>query len=210
MKVPNFTTWIVFENTNATQLCGLYSYFNSPSNISYLSVTHGNLGMICPDTLGQIVSNSSVTSLDLRNNKLSQMPQVFAGYTHLHIKVWLAGNPLKCSCEMVWLINWLATDGKQIVKDYEEVTCRKGRQIGQPIYLLKPLDMGCYPRNTSLFITMSLLGGVVTFLMITMGLIVRSSDFRWLIYRNFGQLVGDPDKDEEIDAMVFDAFVSFR
>ncbi len=166
--------------------------------------------MICPDTLGQIMDKSGVTSLDLRNNRLSQLPQVLESYTHLQIKVWLKGNILKCSCQMIWLVDWLASDGKYIVQDYDEVTCGQGGQIGQQIYLLKPLEMGCFPRNTSLFITMILLGGVVTFLMITMGLIVRSTDFRWLIYRNLGQLVGDPDKNEDLDVMIFDAFVSFR
>ncbi len=124
-------------------------------------------------------------------------------------KLWLKGNPLECNCEMTWLIDWLSNGGKHIVQDYQEVTCIQGMQIGQPIYMVKPLDMGCYFRNTTLFITMLLLG-IITFLVITMGLIVRSADFRWVIYRNFGKLVGDPDKDENIDAMEFDAFVSFR
>ncbi len=148
--------------------------------------------------------------LDLKMNTLSQLPQEIVLLRNGHIKVWLQGNPLKCSCEMIWLIDWLAGDGKYIVQDYQEVACGPGKQSGQPIYLLKPINMGCYPRSITLFITMLLLGGVITFFMITMGIIVRFTDFRWLIYRKFGKLVGDPDKDEDIDVMEFDAFVSFR
>ena len=156
------------------------------------------------------MGRSSVTSLDLRNNRLSQLPDMPTSYRQTKVKVWLKGNPLQCSCDMIWLINWLAGDGKHIVQDYQEVTCGPGKQVGQPIYLVKPLDMACYPMNATLFISMLLLGGVITFFLVALGLVVRSTDFRWLMYKNFGQLVGDPDKDEVIDKMEFDGFISFR
>ncbi len=148
--------------------------------------------------------------LDFTNNSMSEIPKVLASKQNHPYKLWLRGNPVECNCGMTWLIDWLANDGKRIVQDYQDIICMKGSQKGRPIYLVKPVDMSCYPRNQNLLITMGVLGGVVSFLMLALIPIIRHIDMRWLIYRNFGELVGDPDKDENIDAMVFDAFVSFR
>ncbi len=208
-NIPNFTQWILYQNTNVTELCGILPYLNRPSNISSLNITSGNLSRICPDTLKQIMSNSNVTSLDLSYNRLSQLPQELGSYRQHQVKVRLMGNPLKCSCEMTWLIDWLAGQGKDVIAHYQKVTCNRGREIGQPVYLVKPWDMGCYLRDANMIITILIPGALVTFLMMIMGLIIRNSDMRWLMYRNFGQLIGDPDKDEDIDILAYDAFVSF-
>ncbi len=209
-KIPNYTDWIVLEKTNITELCGTYSYLSQPSNISYLSLASGGLTNICNGTINQILIKSNIKWLNLTDNRISKIPKALA-FSENHLdKLWLSGNLVECNCDMTWLIDWLSGEGKHKVQDYQDIICMKGRQIGQPVYLVKPLDMGCSKRNATLFIMIFILGGVVSFVIITMGLIQRRADFRWLIYRKFGKLVGDPDKDENIDAMIFDAFISFR
>ncbi len=200
----------MFENTNIIELCGTYSYLDRPSNISSLRITSGSLNSICFDTVNQILKRSSVENLNISNNNMSEIPKALATPGNRILRIWLKGNPVKCNCGMTWLIDWLDNDGQRVVQDYQDVTCLQGRQIGQPIYMVKPLDMGCFPQNHNLLITMGVLGGVVSFLMLALIPIIRKTDVRWLIYRKFGKLVGDPDKNEDIDAMVFDAFVSFR
>ncbi len=209
-QTPNYTDWLVFEKTNITELWGTYSYFDKPSNISSVSLTSGNLSRISSDTLSQILIKSSVKRLNITNNRLSEFPKALALKGNNLNELWLSKNPLECNCEMTWLINWLANGGKYVVKDYQDVICAQGMQIEEPTYLVKPLDMGCYPWNQNLLITMGVLGGVISFMILALVPIIHYTDIRWLVYRNFSKLVGDPDKDEDIDVMVFDAFVSFR
>ena len=83
--------------------------------------------------------------LNLARNNLKTFPKTFS-VTNL-TQVHLAGNPIDCNCEMLWLANWLnATDphsGNRIVKDYYQVVCIGGEWNGIQVYKLSAEQMGC-------------------------------------------------------------------
>ncbi len=209
-QVPNYTNWILFEETNITDLCGTFQYFNRQSNVTYLSFKHGNVKNICHNTLNDVLYDSNIKWIDITNNRMSEVPRAFASSQHHLKKLWLSKNPLECNCEMTWLIDWLAGEGQKLVQDYKDVRCMRGQQIGKAVYLLKPIEnMGCIHPGYNLGITVSIFGAVITILMIAFAISIHHTDMRWFVYKTFGKLLGDPDKGEDISILQFDAFLSF-
>ncbi len=209
-QVPVFTSWIIIQNTNITQLCGIYPYLNKPTNMSYLSITFGPLWNFCDDTLEQILHKSSIKWLNIMNNNISKVPFALSSASDHLDRLWMKGNPLVCNCGMIWLIDWLSGHGKYIVRDYQDVTCEKGKEIGKPVYLLKPVEeMGCTQGNDKL-IFLAIFGAITVLSVAMLVPLIRYLDMRWFVYQNFGTFLGDPDANENIDVLQYDAFLSFR
>ena len=63
--------------------------------------------------------------------------------------MYIAGNPITCDCNMLWLISWMnkfSSDGARIVRDYENVKC-SNTSTGKLIYKLTAVEMGCFPKE---------------------------------------------------------------
>ncbi len=206
--IPNYTDWMLFENTNLTKICGVYPYITISSNVTYISLKHSQIQTICPETVDRIGKNSSVKWLDLSYNNMSKLPHGLSSAKNIE-KLWLEGNPLFCDCEMTWMIDWLSNSGKEIVQNLDTITCAYGKEIGKPIYLLKPYDMGCYHSQTAMFIVICTVAMMIVIMVFVLGLIVHYVDIRLVVYKKFGVLIGNPDVNEKIDEMEFDAFLSY-
>ena len=116
---------------------------------------------------------------------------------------------------MLWLISWLnntRVSGQRLDQDYQDVICTGGQWNGTPVYKLNQVKMGCYPKNvaTWIIIVSSVIGGLFLLSVIVTIIIHRKwNAVRWIIYKNFDALLGDPDRNEDLENMEFDAFLSF-
>ena len=198
-----------FYDTNITELCGEYTYLQKPSNVTYISFKHSQIQSSCREILNLILHKSGVKWLDLSYNNLSKLPIEVSSSNNVK-KLWLEGNPIFCDCEMTWMIDWLENGGKHIVQNSESIICAHGREVGKPIYLLKPYDMGCYDNQAGMWIAIGTIGILIVLMVLAVGPFIRYVDLRWFVYKNFGILIGNPDKNEMIDRMEFDAFLSYR
>ncbi len=212
--VPNLTNWMLLDGTNIKKLSGDYPYLQSstPDNtMSYISLKHANIQAICPQTLNSILHKSSVKWLDLSYNNMTELSTEFSKPSNIE-KLWLKGNPIYCYCQMSWMVNWLGNRGKRIVQDLEDITCVHGMEVGNPIYSLRPYDMGCYPKQVGMWIAIGIIGGLITLMVLAVGPVTRYIDVRWFVYKYFGKLVGNPDENEDqrIMNMQYDAFLTFR
>ncbi len=216
--VPNFTDWIIVQNMNIQKFCTTYQYIDSKDGIiSFLSIEYSNFVDICDSTLKSILSSPRLKQISFANNNLTKISIIWKTHgSHLE-KVWLGGNPIQCHCDMLWTMDWLqnatGTSGHRLVQDYQDVICATRPQRGTPVYKLNRVTMGCYPKHTPIWIitTSSSVGGVILILVIGIIFVHRNRKLaRWLIYKNFDKLLGDPDRNEDITDKQFDAFISFR
>ena len=115
--------------------------------------------------------------------------------------LYLSGNPVECGCEMLWMANWMenstSASGHRLVPDYKNVICASGAEMGTPVYKINPVKMGCYPKRTKTWIVIvsSSVGGLILIATVIMILLHWHWRLvRWLVYKNFDKLLGDPDR----------------
>ncbi len=218
--VPNFTNWIEYVNSDITELCWIYDYLKKPSNMTHINLSSGKIEVICDETLNEILYNSEVRVLNLINNRLKKIPEklretaILENSTKLD-KLLLAGNPVQCDCDMLWLISWFnntRVSGKRLVQDYQDVICTGGEFDGTPVYKLDKVKMGCYPKKVAAWIIVvsSVIGCLFLISVIIAIMIHRKwNAVRWIIFKNFDKLLGDPDRNEDHENIEFDAFLSY-
>ncbi len=214
--VPDLTQWINFRNTNMTNLCGVYNYLKGPkSDITVLNFDASKIDLLCQDALEEILNNSNIQSLILSKNRLRRIPNVFNFTMGKLQKLCLGGNPIRCDCSMLWLIPWLNSTrvtGKRLVQDYKDVICTGGLWDGTPVYNLDKVKMGCYPKQIPRWIIMvsSTIGAVaLTSVVVILTVWWKRNAIRWIIYKNFDKLIGNPDENENLENVEFDAFLAF-
>ena len=216
-RIPTHTNTIEFENTSISQLCGNYSYFfkQNLTNVTSLSLHSGKLNSICDETLNEIILFSNVTSLNLVQNKMTHIPILFNKTQGNLTRLWLGGNPVVCDCNMLWLISWLNStrvSDQRLVQDYTDVICTGGDFDGTPVYKLDKVKMGCYPEKVATWIIfVSCISGGLLLLSVIITLIIHRkwNAVRWIVYKNFDKLLGEPDRNEDIESTEFDAFLSY-
>ena len=220
MKLPNtvpfMTNWVDFKNTSVTNLCGISHYFDKKeSSIAYLDLYSAKIDIICDETLAAILKSANMKSLNLAQNKIRRFPIMLNQTVGSLEQLWLSGNPVQCDCDMLWLISWLnntRVSGQRLVQDYQDVICKGGKWDGISVYKLDKVLMGCYPNRVAQWIVIvsSVISGLMLFFVIITIIIHRKwNAVRWIIYKNFDKLLGDPDRNENIENMEFDAFLSF-
>ncbi len=116
---------------------------------------------------------------------------------------------------MLWLISWLnntRVSGQRLVQDYQDVICTGGKLDGTPVYTLNRVRMGCYPHKVERWIIVVaciVSGLILIFVLVTIIIHRKWNAVRWIIYKNFDKLLGDPDRNEDLENMEFDAFLSY-
>ncbi len=215
-SVPHLTKWLTFSPNSIRQLCGNYQYLHKQtSDVTDVNFFFGNIETICDETLAIILKHSNIKSLNLAHNHLEHIPIMFNRTIGRLQKLWLGQNPVECNCKMMWLISWLnntRASGQRLVQDYQDVICTGGKWDGIPVYKLSPVKMGCYSKMIPKWIILvsCITSGVILVSVIVIIIIHRKwNAVRWIIYKNFDKLLGDLDRNENIENMEFDSFLSY-
>ncbi len=58
------------------------------------------------NALNMLAEQYGVKEIDMRNNELISLPQSIEKFPNTS-KLWLGQNPYRCSCDMLWLRDWL-------------------------------------------------------------------------------------------------------
>ena len=199
--VHNRTDRLLMHNTNIPTLCGSFSYIKTLQSLDLRGI---KIITICVSFAKKLRGQEmkSKTVLGLMNLK----------------EIWLSDNRFHCDCDMAWMIGWLNNFttplGEHVIADYEELKCYSGMMVGQAIYKLDKVKMGCFPPKLTLWqkISIGIAAGMagVTIVALTTLVIKRSRDVKFFFYYYFKWCTccGVPrdDKNETLD----DAYLSFR
>ena len=151
----------------------------------------------------------------MQDNKLSILPKEI---TELKAVQWkLAGNPFLCNCDMLWMRDWLSDtflhSNRQIVEDFQDVLCHGGQFNRQPVYKVSADKMGCLPhifaREAIISLASILSVGLIILCLISFA-IKRWNEVRWIIYKGTNRFIGKGEEEEDLENVVFDAFIAYR
>ena len=216
--VPNGTNWLVIRNSQVNQLVGTYSYL---MRIRHLDLQGSRIENIEDEFINTVEKNKILRGLNLANNRLLNIPIKIQQLTFLE-QVWLHGNLFDCHCSMTWMVGWLnnftTTSGQHVIVDYKDVLCHSGLNIGDPIYKLDEVSMGCFPNKWSLLQKVGVGIGAAVAVVIIIGLVIisvrNSRSLRFFIFHKLkirSALYWNAKKeDENLENMKYDAYLTFR
>ena len=142
LRIPNETMWLVVKSNHIPRL----DWSKNLSHIEHFDLQNSSIQHVTDEFFSKIKTTKKTKFLNLANNKLKWLPKNLKGTDFS--EVYLAGNPIDCNCDMLWLTNWLnSTDVRRMVKDYKQVLCAGGKWNGTQVCELNPVRMGCYPKN---------------------------------------------------------------
>ena len=206
----NVTDVLDFSTNRISELCGKQTYFQT---IVQLDLSQNEINNICEDTI-TFMKTGSIVELNLANNNITTLPSKISNISSLQ-SVWLSGNNFNCDCEMTWMIQWflkLSSNGKRVVKDYQEIICHNGMMAGKQIYRLTLEEMGCYPHklSTGEKITIGIFGTLIIGIVIAIIAISRRwNEVKFFLYLHFN-ILDKNDGDEDLSDKFYDVFVSYR
>ena len=218
MSVPNFTNWVILQNSSINSVDGFRSYL---LEVQFLHLGDNALSYINYSFLFYLQSSKTLTWLNLTSNKLTGMPFKIQKVTYFE-RIWLSHNPFHCDCSMLWMIGWLNnftnSRGKHVVVDYQDVRCNSGTAHGMPIYKLNAVLLGCYPKGLILWQkiligTGSGTAGLIIVLLLILS-IKRSRSLQFFIFYRLKiksiLSINNDLEDENIEDKEYDAFLSYR
>ncbi len=162
------------------------------------------------------MGKSSLQSVNFAGNNIQSIPKTAMDIRSLK-EVWLGVNPYHCDCQMTWMIPWInnftTSQGKHIIRDYEDMKCRTGRMVNESIHILDNVKMKCFPRNLTTWQKVGIgIASVVMIAAICVSVLItkRSREVKFLMnYYLKLDTVPKDDKDENVDKMKYDAFFSY-
>ena len=205
--LPNGTDWLDVSDNRLNYLCGKHPYLK---NISSFFLTNNNISEICDSTLNTL-KRGRLKLLELSRNKLNGLPRLIQNVTSL-VQIWLLDNPLKCDCDMLWMKNWMENfnkSGYPVVQKYHYLTCEN---MDQYIHALDPVQMGCFPKELTLWekLLIGISATVITGIVIAIIAISRRwNEVKWLMYLHF-EIPPNQDKKENWENKDFDAVFSYK
>ena len=145
LRIPNETMWLVAKSSDIPCL----DWSKNLSNIQHFDLENSSIRYVTDEFFSRIQTLMKAKFLNLANNYLKSFPKTLNGTSFS--KVYLAGNPINCNCDMLWFAHWLNATAPQsqnrIVRDYKRVLCVGGKWNGTQVYNLSPVRMGCFPKN---------------------------------------------------------------
>ena len=216
--IPAGTDWLVMENDQLTELSGSHNYLGK---IWSLDLRKNKIETISEFFIEQLEKGKSVKWFNLAENSLTRIPSKIQSLNFLQ-KVKLHGNPFHCDCDMTWMIGWLNNftlpSREHVIVDYKQLKCQSGMMVGKPMYKLDKVEMGCFPPELTLWqkiviAVAALVAGIIIITLIVL-VIKRSRDIKFFLYYycKWCTCFGVPrdDKNEKLDNMEYDAYLSYR
>lgn len=181
------------------------NYIAALKNTSYIRKIH-NISLFSNriESLdADILKSLNATHLDFRNNRIVSLPREIRKFSYSTVQ--LAGNPLECNCESVWLLDWMTLDS-----DRGDTTLTCDSKTGTHRILDINLKvLGC--TNELIVIICVCLGVVLALLVVALIFAKRCPyETRVILYKLFRLRVRDKyefkeDQSKEVDIyMVFD------
>ena len=147
LQIPNETMWLVSKFNHIPRL----DWSKNFSYVQNFNLQNSSIRYISDEFFSEIQTKKKAKFLNLANNNLKFFPKTLNGTNFS--RVYLAGNPIDCNCDMLWFADWLNRTSHQsqnrTVMDYEQVVCVGGKWNGTRVYNLSPVLMGCYPKLTA-------------------------------------------------------------
>ena len=205
--VLNNTNCQNFRNNKITVLSTIETYLKE---IFHLDISNNSLRYMVSNKISNL---KNLTWLNISNNSLKTLPRDIVTLTGL-TQVWLSRNPFTCNCDMLWMVDWMTnftTDPDsdvRVVQDYYQVKCEDGR----PMYLLNPVQMGCFPKKLTLWQKI-LIGISITLTIVLVIAIIainrRWNEVKWFMYLHF-DILAKNDGEENMEDVESDILLSYR
>ncbi len=229
-SIPHLANWVIYDNNNITSLCGDYNYLGDEKyNVTKLSIASSKIERICDEhikecqvnSLEQLLSGHSLQLLDLSGNDFQPSKIFRSSMTQMgKTQIRLGGNTIHCECSALDLADFLneatTVSNKRLVEDHTDLTCSTGKP-GVAVYELttdQDFLTSCYSHRplptwaTPLIVSIVVL--IILIIIIVIICIKKEEQLRWLVYRYFGKFIGKGIKDEDLDKIEYDAFLSYR
>ena len=113
------TDQLLLPGNNLGSLDKAPDYLN---NVTLLNFSSNNIEYIEEKVIKAIAK--SVMYVDIRGNKLKTLPRAITSMNG-STKLWISDNPYECSCDTLWMKDWLI-DNKN-VQDKYNVVCSTGK-----------------------------------------------------------------------------------
>ena len=143
MDVPNETTWLIANHNSVNYLC----WSDNIKDIEHFEIHSSNIFTICDEFFSRINRTGKAKYLDIAKNNLKVISKSLKSVEQL--EVYLAGNPIECNCDTLWVTQWFNTtggSGHKTVKDYKDIKCVNDKWKGLQVYQLNGIKMGCFPK----------------------------------------------------------------
>ena len=102
LRVPDETTWFIADSNNITNICSATNLMN----ITKIDLHSSGVITICDEYFEVLANHGIVYVLNLANNKITTIGSIITKLTSLET-AYLAGNPIDCTCNTLWLTDWL-------------------------------------------------------------------------------------------------------
>ncbi len=132
--LPFETEWLIVAN-NSISVLHYKPYFK---HLRKLDLQGNKIDNLMNDFVYSLLNSSQIRYINIAQNKLTSLPRNFENLT-LQCSVSIFGNPLKCSCDSVWMKHWVLNNSNIM----GQVTCQmdSGRWI--PVVQMDKADLGC-------------------------------------------------------------------
>ena len=193
--IPNETEWLILRGNHITSGCADLGYLG---NGCHLDLKDNLISELCVNMIEHFYY------VDISNNKIEMLPESITHVTNMSLM--LGGNPYRCECDIFWMSEWLV-DENDIVKDYQNVKCKSGKNIGQQIKTLTKDKMDCIQPPIVAIVVSSLI--VTTIVVLVFLFFTHYESIKFFFFVKYNIRVNE-DHVEDVDAMEFDALIAYR
>ena len=143
LEVPNESTWLIASHNKINNLC----WSDNMKDIERFEIHSSKIFTIYDEFFSKLNATGERKYLDIAKNNLKVISKSLKSVKQLD--VYLAGNPIECNCDTLWVTQWFNTTGgtgHKIVKDYKDIKCVNAKWNGLQVYQLNGIEMGCFPK----------------------------------------------------------------
>ena len=186
-------------------------YFPIPPNVEVIDFRNNSLESICADFFRKLdhANHTHLRKIDLRQNQLTTLSKyVLNNQFNLDFIILLEGNRFLCTCDNIWLKDWIVVQPYEMLPDLKSVECR---DENENIFVdMKVSDMKCNTTTMWQHVTIGLATTVGIFILIAVYLYRVKTKVKVWLYLKFGWHPLDKgDNDNDITDMDYDVFISY-